>query len=227
MKRVILIILLLLITNGAFAAPLTDYQFGKASVDLFVTIPCIQATDTNGMVVPSSTYGVDWGGELEATIGLGYHLAARVGTSNSFVPVDGRPVSGNYYFSKQNYDVLLGFKSDVWPLFIAVYAGGLEYAIGLQNSGAGTGFSELGCHMGAQFNFQPVDDVTTYLEMAWGTLDTEALLGTAYVINKNLELNLEVEYNALHGNDEFVKKYDDDIFKIRSWIPKVGITYKF
>ena len=227
MKRLVLIFSLLLITTGALAAPLTDYSFGKASVDLFVTLPCIQATDTKGVVVSSNSYGVDWGGELEATIGLGYHLAARIGTSNSFAPVGGRPVSGNYYFSKQNYDVLLGFKSDVWPLFVAVYAGGLEYAVGLQNTGAANCYSEFGCHMGAQFNYRPVDVVATYLELAWGTLDTEALIGTAYSLNKNLEFNLEVEYNALHGNDEFVKKYDASLFKIRSWIPKVGITYKF
>ncbi|MFA6076373.1 MAG: hypothetical protein WCV63_10700 [Negativicutes bacterium] len=228
MKRVVLIFSLLLITSGAFAAPLTDYNFGRAAVDLFVTLPCIQATDANGMVIPSNAYGVNWGGELEATVGLGYHLAARIGTSNSFIPVGGRPVSGNYYFSKQNYDVLLGFQSDIWPLFVAVYAGGLEYAVGLQNVVSGSNcFSELGYHMGGQFNFRPVDNVTTYLEMAWGSLDTEALVGAAYGLNKNLELNLEVEYNALHGNDEFVKKYDANLFKIRSWIPKVGITYKF
>ncbi|MEI6285362.1 MAG: hypothetical protein WCP79_02570 [Bacillota bacterium] len=227
MRVTTLIIVFCLVAVSASAAPLTDYRLGKAAVDLYLTVPCIQATNASGTIVPSSAYGMNWGGSLEATVGLGYHIAARIGTDNSFLPFDGRSIAGNYSFSKQNYDLLIGLQSDVWPVFVAMYFGVVDYKISINNSTMPNSFSESGYHFGLQGNYRPTDDVTTYLELAWGTLDTEALIGGAYAFSQNLELNLEVEYNALHGNDAFVMKYNEDIFKIRSYIPKIGITYKF
>ena len=217
---------LLLLNTYGFAAPLTEYGAGHASVDLAVSFPDTQAVPIGAAIVAQTPYGWNYGGEIAATIGVTPLTAVRFQQSGIIAPLN-RSTYGNFYYRKSSYDALIGLKSDIWPLFLAAYAGWLDINIGQNIDQASTTFSQGAVHFGLLTSVGVCDKIAAYGHFGYGDLETEAGLGLSYAINRNVECNVELDYNALHSFASIMQQYNLSIFAIQSLVPKIGITYKF
>ena len=231
MRITFITVILSLFCLVAQAAPLTNYSFGHASADLFVSFPYTEAMDNSGNNIASEAYGANIGSEFGVTIGLGSVFAFRFKQDQNIAPIGNRSSSTNFKYAKNCYDLMLGFQSDKRPLFFAIYLGMINYQFGVPKlpveNGAMDSYSGNEFNYGALVEYQIFNDISANFQLGFSWLGPEAEAGVSYNLSKNMDLNLGVDYFILHGNDVFVKSYNANLFKIDTVTPKMGVTVKF
>ena len=216
--------------QNAQAAPLTNYDFGHASLDLGIGLANSNAVNNSGSHETGNTFacGADYLTQYEMNFALGYHFNVRYANFTAVAPLDNR--SGAFVFSRNAYDIMYGLKADTFPGFFAAYFGFLQWSVNAVNTPNSNEYQPSvahNWHAGVQANYDFTDKITGYGEFGWGWFSTEARLGASYAFNKNFAINAELDYFVLHGNDDFVIQRDPNIFAIYNVCPVIGLTFKY
>ncbi|MDR1702051.1 MAG: porin family protein [Sporomusaceae bacterium] len=221
-KIALLTACLFLMSSAAFAAPLTDYESGKASIDLMVR------SSKNTLSFADFDFDSKYNWEPSVTVGIAdkwalqyRNLNAKSGATDSSGYVIGIPYYGKATAKLQasEFNVLYSLTPQVSAFIGYVSAKGNIYAENYIGPNIDASSSRTNTwQVGVLGNAPLAEKVSAYGVFGAGSKWLNYEIGLSYAFTENVEFNVDYRY---------VKAKDLDEVDFRTKGFGFGVTYKF
>jgi len=219
MRLLLLVFIMCLTMSTVLAAPLTNYEFGKITLDAGVITPRISTTNNDGSGTLLCQYGSNYGLNYSATFGLGQPFAVRI---HGDAPLFGN--NNAYRFSDQNAEFLWGFHLNQ-PTFLVLYTGFGAYQLGGNGLIGSSLLTEL--KFGLILDYEYRDSASFYADFSWSGDATTITAGADYKLTEALAAGVSINGVILHSGITDLPMAGNDCFAISIWYPELSVTYKF
>ena len=229
MKKLFLVLLIcLLLTSAAYAAPLTDFNWGRASMDANFDLNI--ASINNGDQLNGLGLGSDFAGTVGVTQGNYGGFAVQAKYANYSGPSKSQDsVSVWISAEKQEYNIIYQLPFAI-PVKIQPYIGldFVNWGLGAKDSDSGNRSynylaSSYGFHGGVAVDYAFASDSwNIFANVDGGNTNFDVGAGVSYTPIKNVDVNLGIKYDCFFAG---IRQNGKD--NLNFITPYVGATLKF
>ncbi|MEI6286314.1 MAG: hypothetical protein WCP79_07405 [Bacillota bacterium] len=201
-KLFVIVIALMLLTSAAYAAPLMDYSFGRATFDFGVNYSPSQNMPTENQTMANSGMSGGWNLDFGATAGLGNNFAVKYSQQNmSNASVTNNNETATLVAQVQQVNLMYDFMPSGAPFNVSAFIGAQYSNFGFAASGQpslnATGlqsFNKWGGQIGVIASTYVADSVIVYGQAQYGLPYYQFGGGLAYAVTPNFDVNLSANY---------------------------------